>query len=112
MGSLSIWHWLIVLLVVVLIFGTKKLRNMGSDVGGAVKNFKDAMKEEKTADTAPLNTIENETTTNLVNAEVTEVPVPKAAPRKRAPAKPKATPSPAAKAPATKKPAVKKTATK
>jgi len=49
MGSFSIWHWLIVLVVVVLIFGTKKLRNIGSDVGGAVKNFKDAMGEEKAA---------------------------------------------------------------
>lgn len=47
MGSFSIWHWLIVLLIVVLVFGTKKLRNIGSDVGGAVKNFKDAMNEEK-----------------------------------------------------------------
>lgn len=46
MGAFSIWHWLIVLLVVVLIFGTKKLRNMGSDLGGAVKNFKDAVKDE------------------------------------------------------------------
>ena len=44
MGSFSIWHWLIVLLVVVLIFGTKKLKNMGSDLGGAVKGFKDGMK--------------------------------------------------------------------
>jgi len=44
MGSLSIWHWLIVLLVVVLIFGTKKLRNMGADLGGAVKGFKEGMK--------------------------------------------------------------------
>ena len=44
MGSFSIWHWLIVLLVVVLIFGTKKLRNIGSDLGGAVKGFKDGMK--------------------------------------------------------------------
>ena len=44
MGSLSIWHWLIVLVVVVLIFGTKKLRNLGADVGGAVKGFKDGMK--------------------------------------------------------------------
>jgi len=40
MGSFSIWHWLIVLLVVVLIFGTKKLRNIGQDLGGAVKGFK------------------------------------------------------------------------
>jgi sec-independent protein translocase protein TatA len=51
MGSLSIWHWLIVLLVVVMIFGTKKLRNMGSDLGGAVKGFKDGMKDgSSTAD--------------------------------------------------------------
>ena len=46
MGSLSIWHWLIVLLVVIMIFGTKKLRNMGSDLGGAVKGFKDGMRSE------------------------------------------------------------------
>ncbi|HSM97747.1 MAG TPA: Sec-independent protein translocase subunit TatA [Gallionella sp.] len=46
MGSLSIWHWLIVLLVVVLIFGTKKLRNIGSDLGGAVKDFKEGMRSE------------------------------------------------------------------
>jgi sec-independent protein translocase protein TatA len=45
MGSFSIWHWLIVLVVVLLIFGTKKLRNMGSDLGGAVKGFKEGMKE-------------------------------------------------------------------
>lgn len=44
MGSLSIWHWLIVLLVVVLIFGTKKLRNIGQDLGGAVKGFKEGVK--------------------------------------------------------------------
>jgi sec-independent protein translocase protein TatA len=47
MGSFSIWHWLIVLLVVVLIFGTKKLRNLGSDLGGAVRGFKDGMKTEE-----------------------------------------------------------------
>jgi sec-independent protein translocase protein TatA len=52
MGSFSIWHWLIVLLVVVLIFGTKKLRNIGSDLGGAVKGFKDGMKtgDDKSGD--------------------------------------------------------------
>ena len=52
MGSLSIWHWLIVLLVVLLIFGTKKLRNIGADLGGAVKGFKDGMmksEEDKSA---------------------------------------------------------------
>ncbi|MFZ5485021.1 MAG: Sec-independent protein translocase subunit TatA [Pseudomonadota bacterium] len=47
MGSFSIWHWLIVLVVVLLIFGTKKLKNIGGDLGGAVKGFKDAMKEEQ-----------------------------------------------------------------
>lgn len=45
MGSFSVWHWLIVLLIVLLVFGTKKLRNLGSDIGGAVKGFKDGMKE-------------------------------------------------------------------
>ena len=47
MGSFSIWHWLIVLVIVLLIFGTKKLRNMGTDLGGAVKGFKDGMKGEE-----------------------------------------------------------------
>ena len=45
MRSFSIWHWLIVLLIVVMVFGTKKLKNMGGDLGGAVKGFKDGMKE-------------------------------------------------------------------
>jgi len=45
MGSFSIWHWLIVLVIVMLIFGTKKLRNIGADLGGAVRGFKDGMRE-------------------------------------------------------------------
>ena len=45
MGSFSIWHWLIVLLIVVMVFGTKKRKNIGSDLGGAVKGFKDGIKE-------------------------------------------------------------------
>ncbi|CAN5172604.1 Sec-independent protein translocase subunit TatA [soil metagenome] len=45
MGGLSIWHWLIVLVIVVLVFGTKKLSNMGKDLGGAVRGFKDGMKD-------------------------------------------------------------------
>jgi sec-independent protein translocase protein TatA len=49
MGSLSIWHWLIVLVVVVLIFGTKKLGNIGKDVGSAVKGFKEGMKTDEEA---------------------------------------------------------------
>ena len=54
MGSFSIWHWLIVLVIVMLIFGTKKLRNMGADLGGAVRGFKDGMREsgDKPADSA------------------------------------------------------------
>jgi sec-independent protein translocase protein TatA len=54
MGSLSIWHWLIVLVVVVLIFGTKKLGNIGADLGKAVKGFKDGIKSsEPEADPTP-----------------------------------------------------------
>ena len=45
MGTMSIWHWLIVLVIIMLVFGTKKLRNIGSDLGSAVKGFKDGMRE-------------------------------------------------------------------
>jgi len=54
MGSFSIWHWLIVLLVVVLIFGTKKLKNIGTDLGGAVKGFKEGMKSGSDATADPV----------------------------------------------------------
>lgn len=47
MGGLSIWHWLIVLVIVVLIFGTKRLKNVGKDVGEAVKGFKQGMSDDK-----------------------------------------------------------------
>ncbi len=61
MGSFSIWHWLIVLLVVVLIFGTKKLRNIGEDLGGAVRGFKEGMKgAEEPPKQADAKTIEGE----------------------------------------------------
>ena len=57
MGSFSIWHWLIVLIIILLIFGTKKLRNLGSDLGGAVKGFKDGMRaavaDDKPAEPPP-----------------------------------------------------------
>jgi sec-independent protein translocase protein TatA len=54
MGSFSIWHWLVVLAIVVLVFGTKKLRNLGGDLVSAIKNFKGAMKEgEAEADKTP-----------------------------------------------------------
>ena len=55
MGGLSIWHWLIVLVIVVLIFGTKRLTGGAKDLGGAVKEFKKAMREDeaKPADAKP-----------------------------------------------------------
>ena len=56
MGTWSIWHWLVVLVIMLLVFGTKKLRNIGADLGGAVRGFKDGMKEssaEKTGEEAP-----------------------------------------------------------
>ncbi len=64
MGSFSLWHWLIVLLIIVLIFGTKKLKNIGGDVGGAVNEFKKAMKEGQIEDSADKagTTIEGEVT--------------------------------------------------
>jgi len=65
MGSLSIWHWLVVLLIVVLVFGTKKLKNMGSDLGGAVKGFKDGMKDGSQnaadAESAPAGQVTQDT---------------------------------------------------
>ncbi|MCA3039884.1 MAG: Sec-independent protein translocase subunit TatA [Rhodocyclaceae bacterium] len=60
MGSFSIWHWLVVLVIVLLVFGTKKLRNIGSDLGGAVKGFKDGMKngeEEKKLSSSQRNRV-------------------------------------------------------
>lgn len=72
MGSFSIWHWLIVLVIVMLVFGTKKLRNVGQDLGGAVKGFKDGMKEanaeNKPADTTPTQQVNGQT----IDVEVKE----------------------------------------
>ncbi|WP_126446875.1 Sec-independent protein translocase subunit TatA [Sulfuricystis multivorans] len=64
MGTWSIWHWLIVLVIVMLVFGTKKLRNIGQDLGGAVKGFKEGMKEGTSEAPKPIEqagtTIEGE----------------------------------------------------
>ncbi len=69
MGSLSIWHWLIVLVIVMLVFGTKKLRNMGSDLGGAVKGFKEGMKEaESPEDVGRSDQLDSKT----INSEAKE----------------------------------------
>lgn len=68
MGALSIWHWLIVLLVVVLVFGTSKLRNMGKDLGSAVKGFKEAVSEgEKEAEQAKIAQKKSELDDTVVN---------------------------------------------
>jgi sec-independent protein translocase protein TatA len=76
MGGLSIWHWLIVLVVVVLIFGTKKLRNIGQDLGGAVKGFKEGIKgaedeadAAKAEDKAPSQQIPGRTIDAEVNKD-------------------------------------------
>ena len=76
MGSFSIWHWLIVLLVVVMIFGTKKLKNIGSDLGAAVKGFKEGVKSgSETADNAappapaPQVTAQRSADANTVDVE-------------------------------------------
>ena len=69
MGSFSIWHWLIVLLVIILIFGTKKLRNIGSDLGGAVKSFKDGMREDESKQQKDAQAIEGEVTSKSTTAE-------------------------------------------
>jgi sec-independent protein translocase protein TatA len=68
MGTFSIWHWLIVLVIVLMVFGTKKLRNIGTDLGGAVKGFKDGMKTDE--DKAPTGHLEN--TKETIEGEVKE----------------------------------------
>jgi sec-independent protein translocase protein TatA len=70
MGSFSIWHWLIVLLVVVLIFGTKKLKNIGSDLGGAVKGFKDGMKDGSTSADTPVQQVGTNKTADANTVDV------------------------------------------
>ena len=74
MGSFSIWHWLIVLLIVVMVFGTKKLKNMGSDLGGAVKGFKDGMKDGGASDsdaaTPPPSQVANQAAVDKTTIDV------------------------------------------
>ncbi len=76
MGSFSIWHWLIVLVIVLLVFGTKKLRNMGSDLGGAVKGFKDGMKEGDASVDASQQTISGRQTIDGEAREKVDKTVP------------------------------------
>lgn len=69
MGGFSLVHWVILLIVVVVLFGTSKLKNAGKDLGQAVKGFKDAIKEDEEG-----KSIENKTTSSApIQAEITEV---------------------------------------
>jgi len=73
MGSFSIWHWLIVLLIIVLVFGTKKLKNIGSDLGGAVKGFKDGMKDGSAAPETPVPPQQVTTASNAADKTTIDV---------------------------------------
>ncbi len=75
MGSFSIWHWVIVLVIVMLVFGTKKLRNIGSDLGGAVKGFKEGMKDgsaEKDQNTTKIADDSNSKKSDTIDVEAKE----------------------------------------
>jgi sec-independent protein translocase protein TatA len=75
MGSLSIWHWLILLVIVMLVFGTKKLGNMGGDLGKAVKGFKDGVKgeeEKPAAQSPPTTNLADKTTIDVEAKEKTK----------------------------------------
>ncbi|MFO7954430.1 twin-arginine translocase TatA/TatE family subunit [Thioalkalivibrio sp.] len=76
-GGISIWQLLIILLIVVLLFGTKKLRNMGGDIGSAMKNFRQAVKdpeaeEKKEGEEGEPHEVEDQTDEKgrVVDAEV------------------------------------------
>lgn len=71
MGTFSIWHWIIVLVIVVLVFGTKKLRNLGSDLGGALKGFKEGMKESETETPPSRSNPVNESTIEVTASKET-----------------------------------------
>ena len=70
MGGISIWQLLIILLIVILIFGAKKIRNLGSDLGGAIKNFKQAVKEGEEGEAE--NPQAEAKTGKVIEGEVTE----------------------------------------
>jgi sec-independent protein translocase protein TatA len=72
MGSFSIWHWLIVLVIVMLVFGTKKLRNIGADLGGAVRGFKEGMKEGTSDKPAEAAGSSQKMEGNVIEGEIKE----------------------------------------
>lgn len=73
MGSFSVWHWLIVLVIVVLVFGTGKLKNMGKDLGGAIKGFKEGMREGED-DKAAAQIAQTKDTKDTIDVEAKEKP--------------------------------------
>ncbi|MDO9234613.1 MAG: Sec-independent protein translocase subunit TatA [Aquabacterium sp.] len=75
MGSFSIWHWLIVLVIVVMVFGTKKLKNVGSDLGSAVKGFKDGMKDGNAPETPETPAAPAQQMTNATRNDANTVDV-------------------------------------
>src|SRR5690606_41986140 len=88
MGSFSIWHWLIVLVIVAVVFGTKKLRNIASDLGGAVKGFKEGMKaanSDKHADQVTHQKVAADTIDVQANEETNSLSPPPASPAARPP---------------------------
>jgi sec-independent protein translocase protein TatA len=72
MGSFSIWHWLIVLIIVMLVFGTKKLRNIGADLGGAVRGFKDGIKEGTSDKPVEAGGTSQKIEGNIIEGEIKE----------------------------------------
>lgn len=74
MGSFSIWHWLIVLVIVMLVFGTKKLRNIGQDLGGAVRGFKEGVRE---AESTPEPLPKQQADAHTIDAAATEKDKPR-----------------------------------
>ena len=74
MGGISIWQLLIILVIVILLFGTKKLRNIGTDLGGAIKTFKKSMKEDDADDQKQIEGDDeaNESQADAINAEKVE----------------------------------------
>ncbi|MEN9590988.1 MAG: Sec-independent protein translocase subunit TatA [Alcaligenaceae bacterium] len=73
MGSFSIWHWLIVLAIVALVFGTKKIRNIGADLGGAIKGFKEGMKDPNAKDAEPAASTEAAPVQRVATGETIDV---------------------------------------
>jgi sec-independent protein translocase protein TatA len=71
MGSFSMWHWLIVLVIVMLVFGTKKLRNIGTDLGSAVRGFKDGMKESAPDGPAAAADVSRQVEDHTIEGEIT-----------------------------------------